>query len=44
MKPNKKASVERKKAQQVKPRISKAQDSNKVHATKGKNTHGRNYR
>jgi hypothetical protein len=44
MKPNKKASLERRKAiQQPKPRPSKGQDSNKVHNTKGKNYHSRSF-
>ena len=43
MKPNKKASLERRKAQQPAPRPAKGQDGRKVHDTKGKNTHGRRY-
>jgi hypothetical protein len=45
VKPNKKASVERKKViNATKPaRPAKGQDSRKVHETKGKNTHGRNF-
>jgi hypothetical protein len=41
MKENKKASLERKKAQQPKPKPGKGQDSRKVHDAKGRNTHGR---
>jgi len=43
MKPNKKASLERKKAEHPTPRPDKGQDSRKVHDTKGRNTHGRRF-